>query len=274
MAATWQLSDAIAGVQEAPPNKLLAITTLCHIFLGKLPSVPIPINLPPASVPTPPVTSIALLSLANMDNVPIHMWDPLHMPNHFPTLGLTTIIMYSNANMVPTAIIKDDDSKPTTAPSVHQNQPRLQHCRTQAQHCTFHIHLINLAVTKALMPMINIKPTTTYPSHRYIVATHSLLENTYGISRPTDSPTHVDSLNFIGTIIDNITGNVLEYRHLMKSNKHRSIWQHSISNERRCLFQGMCDIKGTDTHFFIAKDKMPCHKRATYGCICCNYCPQ
>jgi hypothetical protein len=204
-------------------------------------------------------------SPANTDNKPIHIRDPLHVPNHIPTIRHTTVIMDSDADIVPMAIIKDNYSEPTPAISVHQNQPRLQQRRTRAQHCAVHVHLINLVITKALMPMINIKPTTTYSSHWYIAATHALLENTYGISRPEAPPTRVASLNFIGAIVDNITGNVLKYCHLMKSDKHRYIWQHSFSNELQCLFQGIHDIKGTNTCFFHCQgqDASPqtCHLR-------------
>jgi hypothetical protein len=63
IATTRQLTDAIAGVKEAPPNKLQAIATLCHILLGKLPPIPIPINPPPSSIPTPPIAPIATCNI-------------------------------------------------------------------------------------------------------------------------------------------------------------------------------------------------------------------
>jgi hypothetical protein len=121
--------------------------------------------------------------------------------------------------------------------------------------------------------MINLKPVALFPAHGYIAATHALLENTYGIIRPANSPVTLDSINFIGAIVDDITGDVLEYHHLVKSNTHRAIWQKSFANKLGRLFQGIHDIKGTDTCFFIRKKKMPSHKRVAYGCICCNYHP-
>jgi hypothetical protein len=44
IAATRDLMAAFLGMQEAPPNKLQAIATLCQILLGKVPPTPIPIN--------------------------------------------------------------------------------------------------------------------------------------------------------------------------------------------------------------------------------------
>jgi hypothetical protein len=122
--------------------------------------------------------------------------------------------------------------------------------------------------------MIDLKPATLFPAHGYITATCILLENTYGVIRPANSPVMSDFINFIGAIVDDITGDVLEYRHLIKSDTHHAIWQKSFANKLSRLFQGIRDIKGMDTCFFIRKKQMPSHKQATYGCICCNYCPQ
>ncbi len=71
------------------------------------------------------------------------------------------------------------------------------------------------------MPLIYTKPACDYPTHGYIAATQALLVQTYGIIPTTQNNT---SINFIGTIINDITGNVLEYRHLIKSDKHKDIW--------------------------------------------------
>ncbi len=121
------------------------------------------------------------------------------------------------------------------------------------------------------MPLIDINPACNYPPHGYIATTQALIVHTYGIVPTTQKNT---SINFIGTIVKNITGDVLKYRHLIKSDKHKDIWRHSFANKLGRLFQGIRDIKGTNTCFFIAKDKMPHHKQATNSCICCNYRPQ
>ncbi len=124
------------------------------------------------------------------------------------------------------------------------------------------------------MPKIDMKPAALFPAHGYIPATRALLENTYSVVQPTNSPVTSDSNSFIGTIVDNITGNVREYCNLIKSDTHCAIWQKSFANKLHHLFQDICNIKGTDTCFFILKNQMPCHKRAMYSCICCNYHPQ
>ena len=39
------------------------------------------------------------------------------------------------------------------------------------------------------------------------------------------------SEHFIGAVIDDDMGNVLEYRHLIKSDKHKRIWEQSFTNK-------------------------------------------
>jgi hypothetical protein len=58
-----------------------------------------------------------------------------------------------------------------------------------------------------LMPLIDTKPACNYPTHGYIAATQALLVHTYGIVPTMQKNT---SINFIGTIVNDITGNVLE----------------------------------------------------------------
>ncbi len=143
---------------------------------------------------------------------------------------------------------------------------------TCAQHCSQQwVHLINLVITEALMPMINLNSAASFPPHSYVSATRALLTNAYGGTRKATTPFSSNSLNFIGAIIEDITGDVLEYCHLIKSDTHQPIWQKSFANELGCLFQGIRDIKGTDTCFLIHRNQMPKHKRAIYGRICCNY---
>jgi hypothetical protein len=131
---------------------------------------------------------------------------------------------------------------------------------TRAQHQSSHVHLINSAITKAVMPLIDLKPTASFPAQGYIAATQALLKNTYGVIHKTNSPVNANSVNFIGAIIDNVTGNVLEYCHLIKSDSHHTIWKHSFANKLGRLFQGICNIRGTVTCFFICKQQMPQHK--------------
>ncbi len=56
----------------------------------------------------------------------------------------------------------------------------------------------------------------------------------------------------------------------LNQKKHKRIWVRSFANELGRLFQGIRNVPGTDTCFFIRKSQVPKHKRATYGRIVCN----
>jgi hypothetical protein len=69
----------------------------------------------------------------------------------------------------------------------------------------------------------------------------------------------------------------MEYRHLIKSDKHKAAWAHSFANELGRLAQGIAKReKGTNTIFFIPHSKIPQDRRrdVTYGRICVDHRPQ
>jgi hypothetical protein len=123
----------------------------------------------------------------------------------------------------PVLIIKQDKISHTQA-LPHPGPPirtwAQQRC-TCAQYQSAHVHLINSTITDALMPLNDTKPACNYPTHGYIATTRALLVQTYSIVPTTQNNT---SINLIGTIVNDITGNVLKYRHLIKSDKHKNIW--------------------------------------------------
>lgn len=78
-------------------------------------------------------------------------------------------------------------------------------------------------------------------------------------------------------VLDSETGELMEYRHLMKKPKYKDIWGKAFGNEVGRLAQGMPGrVKGTDTINFIPKDTIPQDrwKDVTYARVCCNYRPE
>ncbi len=65
---TTRLPATIAGIQDAPPNKMEAIQSLCTLLLGKV--APLPPS-PPSILPTPPPPT----PVVNKDE-PIIIWNP------------------------------------------------------------------------------------------------------------------------------------------------------------------------------------------------------
>ena len=70
------------------------------------------------------------------------------------------------------------------------------------------------------------------------------------------------------------TGKELEYRHLIKSEKHKKVWSASFAKELQQLAQGNEKIKGTNKIRFIKQSAVPNDRTVTYGRICVNYRPQ
>jgi len=80
------------------------------------------------------------------------------------------------------------------------------------------------------------------------------------------SPQQAASRNY-PAVLDDETGDLLEYRHLMKHSKYKDIWTKSFGTETRRL------ATTTETIFFIKKDEIPQERRGdeTYARIVCVY---
>ena len=78
-------------------------------------------------------------------------------------------------------------------------------------------------------------------------------------------------------IRDNDTGEYLNYRQLMRSQKHGKTWNKSLANEFGRLAQGLPDgrVTGTNTIFFIHRDQVPKDqlKDVTYASFSCDMKP-
>jgi hypothetical protein len=60
---------------------------------------------------------------------------------------------------------------------------------------------------------------------------------------------------------------------LMKDPRLQPLWKRGFGNECGRLFQGIRDIPGTDTCFFIKLTNVPKDRKITYGKIVCDYKP-
>jgi hypothetical protein len=65
----------------------------------------------------------------------------------------------------------------------------------------------------------------------------------------------------------------MEYSVLMKYPCLQPLWTRGFGNTCRRLFQGIRDIPGTDTCFFIKLKNIPNDIKITYGKILCDYEP-
>jgi hypothetical protein len=74
--------------------------------------------------------------------------------------------------------------------------------------------------------------------------------STNPLARRRREPTHA--------VLDQETGELLEYRHLLKHPRFKEVWNRSAADEFGRLAQGIGGrIKGTDTMRFIHKHEIP-----------------
>jgi hypothetical protein len=74
-------------------------------------------------------------------------------------------------------------------------------------------------------------------------------------------------------VIPPVTGKEMEYSALMKDPRLQQLWTRGFGNECGRLFQGIQDIPGTYTCFFIELKNIPNDRKITYGKIVCDYKP-
>jgi hypothetical protein len=72
-------------------------------------------------------------------------------------------------------------------------------------------------------------------------------------------------------VIHPVTGLEMEYTALMKDPQLQPLWTLGFGNKCGRLFQGIRDIAGTDTCFFIKLTNIPKDRKITYGKIVCDY---
>ena len=79
---------------------------------------------------------------------------------------------------------------------------------------------------------------------------------------------------FANAVMDQETGDMLEYRQLIKRPKFRETWSKAFGKEIGRLAQGQKGVvEGTNALFFIPFDQVPGERRRdiTYARICANY---
>ena len=74
-------------------------------------------------------------------------------------------------------------------------------------------------------------------------------------------------------VIDDTTGAMLEYRHLIKRPEYKDKWEAVMCRELGRLSQGYGNTIGTNTIFFIPRSKVPADRKVTYMTIVCTHKP-
>jgi hypothetical protein len=81
---------------------------------------------------------------------------------------------------------------------------------------------------------------------------------------------HWSRQHLANAVIHPVTGKEMEYMALMKDPLLQPLWTRGFGNECGRLFQGIRDIPGTNTCFFIKLTSIPKDRNITYGKIVCD----
>jgi hypothetical protein len=81
---------------------------------------------------------------------------------------------------------------------------------------------------------------------------------------------HLSQQHQANAVIHPVTGKEMEYSALMRDPHLQPLWTRGFGNECGHLFQGIRDIPGTDTCFFIELTNIPIDRKITYGKIVCD----
>jgi hypothetical protein len=240
--ATQHLASTIQGANNAPPDELAAIEQLRALITGN--STPAPTVVPPSlptALPTVPAPTVPNSPTTAPTNEPVAIFEPVPAtePSNQPFHQMPAPAFISQEDA-------DDDEPP---------QPRYN-LRTRT-------NLVNSQIDPT------IKPTDKY-IRGFAAANPALQLNQLARTMQGNFPTE----NFACAILDEETGQSLEFRHLIKLDKYRDIWMKSFANELGRLAQGIRDIPGTDTIDFIPFSDVPKGEAVTYGRIVCMYRPQ
>jgi hypothetical protein len=211
--ATARLTATIADIQDAPLDKMEAIQSLCTLLLGKV--TPLPPPAPSILSPLPVLTPMADI------NKPVIIWNPQEVQPSPPPLKHNTHDISPNHNTP--AIVEDDSDDNTSTPIHCTHTPSHHHiCLLQNRPLTCNqlqlrtAHMINFIIADELMPTPSLCTHPPSLHHGYTLAAQS-------IHLETISPSSHSTIHFIGTIISDNTGNVLEYQHLMKMDKYKHV---------------------------------------------------
>jgi hypothetical protein len=82
---------------------------------------------------------------------------------------------------------------------------------------------------------------------------------------------HWSHKHFANALVHPVTGKQMDYMDLMNDPYLQPLWKRGFSNEAGRLFQGIHDIPGTNTCFFVELTHIHKYRKITYDRIVCDY---
>jgi hypothetical protein len=84
---------------------------------------------------------------------------------------------------------------------------------------------------------------------------------------------HLTKTSMMKSVIHPVTGKEMQYKDLMKDAILGPLFKIGLSIELGRICQGICDVSGTNTTFFIDLTRIPQDRKITYGKLVCDLKP-
>jgi hypothetical protein len=84
---------------------------------------------------------------------------------------------------------------------------------------------------------------------------------------------HWTKTPMMNSVIHPVTNKEMQYKDLMKDAILGPLFEVGLSNELGRICQGICDVAGTNTAFFIDLTSIPKYRKITYGKLVCDFKP-
>jgi hypothetical protein len=251
----------------------------------------------PRNSPMPQISSTDRLIMAAND-----MTDALkhpHLDVPFATIGDDTITALSQLE----TIFKNKFQKPS-APELRQaplkaaenkqpsaltqpilTSPMKKNYQTRSQHQASPTYPANVIesqnsplLPRVVTPAVRIASPPRVPARANNLSPRNLPQDDFldmgsvnqAIALVTNHWTNIKMEN---AVVHPFTGKEMEYTAIMKDPTLNTLWKRGFGNEAGRLFQGICDIQGTKTCFFVELKKTPKDAQITYGKKLCDYKP-
>ena len=224
------------AANDVPQSQLEAIATLCTVLM-----------MPPKQSPQEPITQERNKG-TNDDSM-----------EEFKDMEEDdTTVKMSNIKQAPQTIVEEETTEEEPCPP-----------KRQVKH-TYNLRSVTQSQNECNSIIINeTKRIQNAPlTSKYGISVRHLVKTELKAAHKL----HEQAL-FVSAILDLDTGKQMEYRDLQKHDKYKTICTKSFTKELAQLAQGLKDIGGTDTIFFIHHKDVPRHKTVTYGRIVVDYRP-
>jgi hypothetical protein len=167
--------------------------------------------------------------------------------------------------------LQDSELQPViTSPIRHNNQSRTETNANQTfENVQQPPRVVTPATRRAAPPRVQARPHQLSPRNLY----QDLLDLRGANCAIAFGEYHWTKTQMMNSVIHPITGKEMQYKDLVKDPDLGPLFEIGLSNELGRICQGIRDVAGTNTDFFIDLANIPKDCKITYGKLVCDFKP-